>query len=51
MASIASTPSAGFMPPLISEKPTTVTSARSEPTERSMPALVMTKVMPTAMTM
>ena len=43
------TPSPGCMPSLMSSKPITVTSARRAPTERSMPALVITKVMPTAM--
>ena len=39
------------MPPLISAKPMTVTRASTEPTDRSMPALVMTNVMATAMMM
>ena len=47
-ANITPTPSAGCIPSLMSSNPITVTRARREPTERSMPALVMTKVMPTA---
>ena len=46
-----STPSSGFSPPLISPNVTTVMKAIAEPTDRSMPALVITNVMPTAMTM
>ena len=45
------TPSAGFIPPLIRSNATTVMSAAAEPTERSIPALVITNVIPTAMTM
>ena len=42
------TPSKGCIPPLINSNPITVIRAKMEPIERSIPAEVITKVIPTA---
>ncbi len=42
------TPSKGCIPPFINSNPITVIRAKREPIERSIPAEVITKVIPTA---
>ena len=49
-ANMNSTPSNGSNPPSIRPKATLVMNTTAEPTERSMPALAITKVIPTDMT-
>ena len=48
LINIIDTPNRGSVPVLINSNPITVITAKSEPTERSIPADVITNVIPTA---